>query len=42
MEFVTFVWDALENANLWLRGLNEVFVGAADYFNTTLRSYLGV
>lgn len=42
MEFVTYVWDALEGANLWLRGLVDVFVTAADQFNVSLRGFLGV
>lgn len=42
MEIVTAVWDALEGANLWLRGLTGVFVDAFDHFNTSIREFLGV
>lgn len=42
MQFVTVIWDALENVNLALRGVGAAIVGGFDKFNDTLRATLKV
>lgn len=42
MEYITLAWDALENANLWFRGLVDSAWAYSDQVNAINRAFFGV